>query len=232
VVIAISRAIEAQLRDNVGLSGQRVHYVASGVDTARYCPSSNRAKLNAIYSSGPGELTIGVIAQLIPRKGHAQLFRVLPELIAEVPSVHVLCFGQGSLEQELRRQVEDLGLKRHVHFAGFRNDLSELLPGLDLMAHPAQREGLGLAVLEALSCGVPAVVSAVGGLTDIVEDNVTGLLSDPGDDQSLLSALRSLCGDAALRRRLGDSGRRRVVDSFSVTNMSQGNLAIYRDILR
>lgn len=231
-VIAISRAIEAQLRDNVGLSGQRVHYVASGVDTAQYCPSENRSKLKEIYSLSPGALTIGVVAQLIPRKGHAQLFRVLPELVAELPNVHVLCFGQGALEQELRQQVEDLGLKHHVRFAGFRSDLSELLPCLDLMAHPAQREGLGLAVLEALSCGVPAVVSAVGGLTDIVEDNVTGLLCDPGDDQSLLSALRRLSCDAALRRRLGEAGRRCVVDSFSVRNMTKGNFSIYRDILR
>jgi glycosyltransferase involved in cell wall biosynthesis len=231
-VIAISRAIEAQLRDNVGLAGQRVHYVASGVDTVQYCPSDKRSKLQEIYSLAPGTVTIGVVAQLIRRKGHAQLFRVLPELIAEFPRIHILCFGQGALEQELRQLVEDLGLKHHVGFTGFRNDLPELLPGLDLMAHPAQREGLGLAVLEALSCGVPAVVSAVGGLTDIVEDNVTGLLCNPSDDTSLLLALRRLCCDADLRRRLGEAGRRRVVDYFSVRKMTQGNLAIYRDILR
>ncbi len=231
-IIAISRAIEAQLKDNVGLAQQRIHYVASGVDTKRFQPAESRGRLAEIFGLPAGSLTIGVVAQLIPRKGHARLFGVLGALVAAHPEVQVLCFGRGSLERDLEQQVQDLDLATNVHLAGFRSDLETLLPELDLLAHPAAREGLGVAVLEALSCGVPVVTSAVGGLVDVVEHEVTGLTVRVGDDDALLGCLARLVTDPELRRRLGVAGRRRVEEAFSVESMTSGNLSVYRGVMK
>jgi glycosyltransferase involved in cell wall biosynthesis len=98
--------------------------------------------------------------------------------------------------------------------------------------HPAEREGLGVAVLEALSCRVPVVASAVGGLVDIIEHESTGLLVDLGDDEGLLAALRRMVQDPGLRQRLGEAGRRRVETAFSVGSMTTGNLSIYREVMK
>lgn len=231
-IIAISRAIEAQLKDNVGLAQNRVHYVPSGVDTDRYRPIEARGRLAELYGLPAGAFTLGVVGQLILRKGHARLFDALPELIAAHPEVQVLCFGQGPLQQELEQQIQKLALTAHVRLAGFRNDLAWLLPELDCIVHPAEREGLGVAVLEALSCRVPVVASAVGGLVDIIEHESTGLLVDLGDDEGLLAALRRMVQDPGLRQRLGEAGRRRVETAFSVGSMTTGNLSIYREVMK
>lgn len=231
-IIAISREIEAQLKDNVGLSPERVHYVASGVDTDRYRPTETRGRLAEVFGLSADTVKIGVVAQLISRKGHEQLFSVLPELIAEHPKVEVLCFGQGPLRRELEDQIRSLALTAHVRLVGFRDDLIELLPELDCLVHPARREGLGVAVLEALSCRVPVVITAVGGLVDIVEHDVNGLLVAPDDDRALLAALRRIVQQPALRKRLGAAGRRRVEEAFSVDTMTRGNLAVYEQVMK
>ena len=231
-IIAISRAVEAQLTDSVGLAPDRVHYVASGIDTNRYRPTQTRGRLAEVFGLSAETVKIGVVAQLISRKGHEQLFRILPELIASHPAVDVLCFGQGPLKRELEDLIRDLALTARVRLVGFRDDMVQFLPELDCLVHPAQREGLGVAVLEALSCRVPVVVTTVGGLVDVVEHEVNGLLVKPDDDRALLAALRRMVAEPELRRRLGEAGRRRVEEAFSVDAMTRGNLSVYGKVMK
>ena len=111
-----------------------------------------RGRLLARFDLPRDALLVGVVAQLIPRKRHGLLLGELPAIVRREPRVRVLCFGRGPLEMALRAQIAALGLERHVLLAGFRDDLPALLPGLDVLVHPAEREGLGVAVLEAASC--------------------------------------------------------------------------------
>jgi glycosyltransferase involved in cell wall biosynthesis len=231
-IIAISRAIETELKDNMGLSERRIHYVASGVDTQQFAPSERAGRLEELLGLPADALTIGIVAQLIPRKGHARLFRLLPRLLDAYSRVRVVCFGQGPFRDELDTLLRDLGIQERVHFAGFRADMSRLLPEIDILAHPAEREGLGVAVLEALSCEVAVVASAVGGLTDVIEHDVTGLTVAADDDAGWEEALTRLLSDGALRSRLGSAGRKRVAAEFSVQQMTQGNLLVYREVMR
>ena len=230
-LIAISSAVERELLENVGLDATRVHRVASAVDSDRYRPAPAHEHLAGVFGLPRRAVIVGVVAQLIPRKGQELLFRCLPGIAARHPSVHVLCFGRGPQEQELSRQLRAEGLDSRVQLVGYRDDLAELLPGLDLLVHPAQREGLGVAVLEALSAGVPVIAAAVGGIPDIIEHGVHGLLVAPGDARALTGALEQLLADPELRRRLSLAGRERVRSEFSVERMCRGNLAVYEQIL-
>ncbi len=231
-IIAISRAIERELKDNMGLSESRVHYVASGVDTERFRPAENRGRLRELLGIPDPAITIGVVAQLIERKGHSRLFGLLPPLIEANPNLHVICFGQGPLEDALSAQLDDSGIAANVHLAGFRGDLVQLLPDLDMLAHPAEREGLGVAVLEAMSCGVAVVASEAGGLTDLIEDGRTGLSVAADDEAGWSVALARLIDDSDFRARLGAAGRRRIEENFSSTQMTAGNLEVYHDVMR
>ena len=142
-----------------------------------------------------------------------------------------MCFGEGSLRRRLRRRIGALGLGGHVKLAGFRRDLPSLLPGVDVLVHPARREGLGVALLEAMSSGVPVVASAVGGIVDVVEPEVEGLLVLPDNPAELGAALERIIGDACLRKRMGIAGRARVQREFSVELMARRYLDLYREIL-
>ena len=232
VVAAISSAVELELVDHVGLDRGRVVRVASAVDAGRYRPgSSARMRLTETFGIPPESTVVGVIAQLIPRKGHALLLDSLPEVIVRHPEVRVLLFGRGPLERSLRERIAARSLSDRVQLTGFRNDLAELLPGLDLLVHPALREGLGVAVLEAMSAGVAVVASDAGGIPDIVEHERSGLLFAAGDSGGLCEAMLRTLGDEALRRRLALAGRKRVESRFSVERMSRRYVEVYNRVL-
>ena len=230
-VIALSRAIEAQLATH-GVARERIVRIPSAVDTARFRPDpAARARLDAAFGLPADALVVGVVAQLIPRKGHRLLLGELPELVRSQPSLRVLCFGRGPLEAELRMEIAARRLDAHVRLAGFRDDLPELVPGLDVLAHPAEREGLGLALLEAASGGVPVVACAAGGVPDVVEDGRTGLLVAVGDGPALRRALERLLADAAERARLGAAARALVEQRFTIDGMVAAHRALYAAVL-
>jgi glycosyltransferase involved in cell wall biosynthesis len=127
--------------------------------------------------------------------------------------------------------ISQRGLADIISFTGFRNDLPQWMGGLDILAHPADKEGLGVSLLQASAAAVPIVASRAGGLPEAVADGVSGLLTPPGDPAALADALHRLLADADLRHRLGAAGRARILAEFSVDAMVEGNLAVYRQIL-
>jgi glycosyltransferase involved in cell wall biosynthesis len=230
-LVAISTAVEAELVEHAGIARERVHRVASGVDTQLYRPDpAARGRLVDELGLRSDAVLIGVVAQLIPRKGHAMLL----DAVAGLPrrdAFMLLLFGRGPLERRLERDIASRELGGHVRLLGFRDDMPRLLPGLDIVAHPPSAEGLGVAVLEAMSAGVPVAASAVGGVRDVIEDRDSGLLLPPGDSILWRGALERLIDDPAQRSRLGAAGRRRVEREFSVDRMVAGNLEVYRAVL-
>jgi glycosyltransferase involved in cell wall biosynthesis len=142
-----------------------------------------------------------------------------------------VCFGRGPLEPQLRAELAARGLAEHVVLAGFRADLPQLMPGLDVLAHPASREGLGLALLEAASAGVPVVACAVGGVPDAVIDGETGVLVARDDAAAFGRALRALLAAPAERRRLGAAARRHVERRFDTARLVAAHHSLYRRVL-
>jgi len=230
-VIALSRVIEAQLRA-AGVDDARVVRIPSAVDAQRFRPdASARARLRKAFALPAEAPVIGVVAQLIERKRHAWLLGLLPELVRRQPNIRVLCFGRGPLERRLRKEIAARGLNLHVRLVGHRSDLPELVPGLDLLAHPAAREGLGLALLEAASAGVPVVACAAGGVPDVVEDGRTGLLVGVDDGAGFARALEQLLATPAQRRRLGAAARARIELQFSVAGLVDAHRSLYGRLL-
>jgi glycosyltransferase involved in cell wall biosynthesis len=230
-VVALSQAIERQLVD-AGVPSARVVRIPSAVDTQRYRPdAAARERIRAAFALPVDALVVGVVAQLIERKRHGWLLAVLPELVREFPELRVLCFGQGPLEQRLKAELVDRGLTQHVTFAGFRADLPQLVPGFDALAHPASREGLGVALLEAASAGVPVVACDVGGVPDVVEHGHTGLLVPAGDAGAFCAALARLLRDRSERARLGTAARAHVERRFNVAGLVDAHLSLYAQVL-
>jgi glycosyltransferase involved in cell wall biosynthesis len=231
-VVALSRAIERQLAA-AGVPRERIVPIASGVDTQRYRPDAGaRERLRMVFGLPADALVVGVVAQLIERKRHSWLFALLPELVRAWPQLRVVCFGRGPLESQLRAELAARGLAEHVVLAGFRADLPDLVPGLDVLAHPASREGLGLALLEAASAGVPVVACAVGGVPDIVVDGETGMLVARDDGAAFDRALRVLLAAPDERSRLGAAARRHVERRFDTASLVSAHHSLYTRVLR
>lgn len=229
-VITISEGIRQVLLAE-GLAPERVTCVRSAVDAQPYLAAVEPTAFRREFGLPPDALVAGMVAQLIPRKGHRYLLAALPPLLEKFPALHVLLFGRGPLEAELRAACAAPPLAGRVHLAGFRDDLPRWLGGLDLLVHPADMEGLGVSLLQAGAAAVPIIASRAGGLPEAVEDGVTGLLAPPGDVAALAGAMERLLGDSALRQGMGNAGRQRILDEFSVEAMVAGNLAIYQKVL-
>jgi glycosyltransferase involved in cell wall biosynthesis len=230
-VIALSRAIERQLGE-AGVGAERLVMIPSAVDTERYRPDdSARARLLTAFDLPGDTLAVGVVAQLIERKRHSWLFAQLRELVRAWPQLRIVCFGRGPLERRLHGEIAALSLEKHIVLAGFRADLPELLPGIDLLVHPADREGLGVALLEAASAGVPVVACAVGGVPDVVVDGETGVLVPRDDAAALRAALARLLGAPDERRRLGAAARRHVERRFDTARLIAEHLTLYSRVL-
>lgn len=228
-VVTISRGIAEVLRDE-GLSPDKLRCVCSAVDVEAFQTACDRAWFMDQFGFGEDALVMGVAAQLIPRKGHRYLLQAMPGLLTEFPDLRLLLFGRGPLQAELQRQIDALGLTDRVTLAGFRDDLPAILPCLDLLVHPALMEGLGIALLQAASAGLPIVAVNAGGMPEAVEDGVNGRLVPPADAGALADALRPLLGDPGLRRRMGEAGREKMRREFSLARMVEGNLAVYREL--
>jgi len=227
-VITISAGIADVVRA-LGVPARKVVCIPSAVNRAGV--ARDRAAFAEAFGVPADALVIGVVAQLIERKGHRDVLAALPAIRAVHPEVRVLFFGRGPSEGDLRAAVRAEGLDDIVTFAGFRDDMTRWLPCLDLVVHPAYMEGLGVALLEASAAGVPIVAARAGGIPEAVADGVNGCLFTPGDVDALRDRVIALAGDPAERARLGDGGRRRVAERFSVDAMVEGNLAVYREVL-
>ncbi|MGB5833869.1 MAG: glycosyltransferase [Thiohalocapsa sp.] len=229
-VIAISEAIGRVLLSE-GLPANKLRVVRSAVVADAYGRPCQRERVLRGLGLAGDVLLVGVVAQLIERKGHGFLLDAMPALIDDHPNLRLVFFGKGPLAGVLQERVDAEGLANNVRLAGFRDDLTNILPCLDLLVHPATMEGLGVSLLQASAAGIPIIASRAGGIPEAVQDGVTGVLVPPADVPALTCAIGRLLGDAELRRCLGDAGKDLIHAEFSRRAMVQGNLAVYRELV-
>jgi len=229
-VITISEAIGDVLRKQ-GVPEGKLHCVHSALDPDPFQGPCRRKEFLAELGLPEGHKIVGMAAQFIPRKGHGTLLEAVPEILEIHPDTRFVLFGRGPDWDTIASRVRTSTLEGRVLLPGFREDLATLLPCLDLLVHPATLEGLGIILLQASASGIPVVASAVGGIPEAVAHGESGLLVPPGDPSALADAVVSLLSDPGRARAMGEAGRRRVKDLFSVDRMVEGNLAVYRKVL-
>jgi len=229
-IIAISEAIAAVLRER-DVDDERIEVIRSAVDTERFAAEPDCAAFRAEFDIPDGACVIAAAGQLIPRKGHRYLLQAVADIKQSHPNIRVIIFGEGYLNNQLRTQATSLGLDDTVQFAGFRDDLDDYMACLDVFAHPALAEGLGVATLKAAAAGVPVVGFDAGGLPEAVVDGGTGLLVPPENAELLQNALLALVEDVGLRRRMGVAGRERMQKEFSIATMADKHVKLYESVL-
>ena len=229
-VVVISKAIGSVLVSG-GVDVSKIETVRSAVNADAYSTEADKDWFETEFSLPSNAKTLGVIAQLIPRKGHKYLLNILPQLLKAHPQLQVLIFGQGPLATELTDRVAQPEFEGRVKMAGFRNDLHRVFPNLYAVVHPAEREGLGVALLQASASAVPVVAARAGGIPEIILDDVNGITFDIADEAGLLSALDALLSNQELRDRLGAGGSHLAHSEFSIDAMVEGNLKVYQSVL-
>ena len=213
---------------------EKFQVIENGIDLAPYRPPDAALRRAGRLRLGAGDSArlILVSARLAPIKQHRLLFDALDRLPASVLPVEVHLLGDGPLRSDLERRATRLREGVAVRFHGFRDDLPAVLPAADLVALSSRREGMPLALIEAMAAGVPVVATAVGGVPELVIQGKTGLLVPDGDSGSLAFALGRVLSDLQLARRLGIAGRRRALERHGLDRVVREHAELYRRLLR
>jgi glycosyltransferase involved in cell wall biosynthesis len=172
------------------------------------------------FFARPPRRIVGAAGRLSPEKGFDQLVEAATLVLRQDPDVGFVQFGDGPLRAQLTRQIEARGLGERFQLAGFRTDIAQFLPHLDLMVLPSFTEGLPVVLLEAFAAGVPAVASAVGGIPEVIEEGKSGYLVPPGDPPALARRILDILREDCTRLAMGWRGQRRVRDHFTFTAQS------------
>src|SRR5262249_41978653 len=173
-----------------------------------------------------------IAARLHPEKGYEHLFQALPAVRASVnrPVVLVVA-GTGPFEEKFKRQVAELGCEHEVRFLGHREDAPSLMAAADLFGLPSGAEASGIALAEALYIGTPVVATRVGGIPEIVDDGVDGVLVPPANSQALAEAIAGLLNDPERRAQLAGAARQKMTSRFSFPSMVTHYEEIYEAAL-
>jgi glycosyltransferase involved in cell wall biosynthesis len=207
-----------------GMDADRVVVVHNGVDLVKYQPRPRRGWLRQELMLPGTAVLAATIGQIGLRKGQDVLAAAAPLIVQRAPNVHFLLIGERSstkaesveFELNIDRQFASNHLSAQFHRLGYRDDIPDLMPEIDLIIHPASQEPFGRVLLEATACGVPVVATSVGGTAEIVVDNVTGRLVPPRDPQLLANAVADLIADSETRHCMSVAARSRAEQEFHV----------------
>ncbi len=213
VLVAVAEGVKAHLMAQ-GIAGGKIPVLYYGVDLEKYAHPLPIAAAKARLGLAPGVLTVGVVASLQERKGHRFLLEAMASLGDRFGPFAALFLGEGEEETALRALAKGLGLENRVHFLGFRDEVREIVAACDVVALPSRKEGLSIAVMEAMALERPVIATQIAGMPELVRDGETGLLVPPFETGPLAEALARLLGDSELRASLAESGRRFLEEKF------------------
>lgn len=167
------------------------------------------------------------VGELIPRKNHEVVIRALSVLkqLDKLNHIEYVICGRGAYETDLKKLAEGLDVADHVHFLGYRNDISEICNCADLFVFMSHQEGLPVALMEAMACGLPAVCSNIRGNTDLIEDGVTGLLAN-NTPEEVAESISEMKSDTALRNRVASAALQKI-KQFDLSSMEDEMSKIY-----
>jgi glycosyltransferase involved in cell wall biosynthesis len=239
-IIAVSRAVAAQLQADAIVPADKISVVLNGIDTARFVSAkatSNRSQFLDSWQL-PGEgLLVGTIGELSPLKGQEEFLRAAAIVLKQFPNTHFIIAGidhsgEGKQRKSIEQSIQDLNLSAHVSLVGWVADLADLYCALDVFASASHTESFGLAIAEAMASGTAVVATETEGACELIKADETGLLVPIGNVDKLAEAILLLLKKKDERVRLGSAAQQTAAASFSLERMIAETEQIYREEIR
>jgi glycosyltransferase involved in cell wall biosynthesis len=177
-----------------------------------------------------GNLVIGTIGRLSEEKRHVDLIKAFEKVSSVLPETKLLIVGDGYLRGYLEKIVEESDLREKVAFLGFQENVFKYLRKMDLFVLPSRTEGFGIALVEAMATGIPVIATSVGGIPEIVDNKINGLLVPPGQPSDLAEAIVKLLSHSALAKKMADNGRHKALTNFHPKRFIAQHEILYKDL--
>jgi glycosyltransferase involved in cell wall biosynthesis len=224
-VVAVSEPTRAALSGALRLPAETIRVVPNGLRFGM----GERGRVRAELRLADDEALILAVGNLYPVKGHIVLLRAMAALERSgVSRWRLVIAGRGEEEAALRRFADENGFADRLHLLGYRSDIHDLLAACDIFAMPSLSEGLPMALLEAMFAARPIIVSAVGGIPDVITPDEHGILVEPGNHADLSRGIDRLLKASAENQRMGSAARQRAESDYGVETMVDRYEALYR----
>jgi glycosyltransferase involved in cell wall biosynthesis len=224
-IVAVSEGVREYLL-RAGVRADKISMIRNGIDLRTFDRASAVAKDELGWSAYP---LVGLVGRLSIEKGVDIFLAAAARVLAELPETKFVVAGDGPDRAKLDAMIDELGIGASVRMLGRRDDMPAVYASLDLMVSSSRREGLPMAILEAMASRVPLIATAVGGVPTVVLDGRTGVLVPEVDAALLANGIVALLRDGALRERLGAAARQLVEDEFSAQRMTADYLRVYEE---
>jgi glycosyltransferase involved in cell wall biosynthesis len=228
--VANSKDVAQSLIDS-DIATERISIVNEGVEIFPLRTSEQRSSARKQWGVRENEFLFGCVSVFVPEKGQRHLLEALPLVRALHPEVRLLLAGDGGCRAELEALTGRLGQTEAVLFPGFVKDVKQVYAALDAFVFPSEFEGLGTALQAAMAAGLPCISTKRGALGEVVDSERTALVAEPSGKEFAVMMLR-LINDEALRKNLGEAGRREVEQRFSAGRMVENTIRVYEDVLK
>ena len=221
-IIAVSDDIKKELSQK-GIEKSRIVVIQNAVQNypGEGDATIHRAEKRRHLSIGENEFVIGYAGRLSEEKGVHYLIEAGSELKKGIETFKLVILGNGPKREDLENMVKEKDLGKEIIFTGFQNNIEEWLPALDVFVLPSLTEGTPMALLEAMSVGIPVIASAVGGIPKIVKNGIDGLLINPGDSHDLYDKILLLKNNSILREKMALDGVNKIRKEFDANQWSR-----------
>jgi glycosyltransferase involved in cell wall biosynthesis len=228
-IICVSRSVQDFVKNIESIPAEKTCVIYNGA--ARLSRQEGKPISRSIWGFGAQDCVIVSVGSLVKNKGHRILIDAVRMLVPAYPSLRLLIVGDGPLRSALEEQVGRFKLPEHIKFTGIVKDAHPILALVDIFALPTRyREGLSMALLEAMQHGLPIISTLIGGIPEAVEHNRSGLLVPPGDARALKDAIAKLAADGNLRQVMGRAGQKRYEERFRAEKMVSQIESLYTTI--
>jgi len=216
-LIAVSKSVLKHAIEDLKTPPLKIYHIPNGVDTNVYVPSDRKRKRTIIT----------YIGRLIRNKGPQNLVEASADILKAHPEARIYIVGEGSLKDKLMQQVASLRLKDRIIFLGNVSDTLPILQETTIFVRPSLTEGMSLAILEAMACGLPVVASNVEGTVEIIEEGKSGYLVPPADSKALAEAVIFLLDNNKIASQIGENARKKTEKFYNWEQIADQTLKVY-----
>jgi glycosyltransferase involved in cell wall biosynthesis len=229
VVISVSTDLTGYLRTY--LPSRKIAVVRNGVDLQQVRSELSPAEAKQRLGLPSDALVMGTVSRLEVVKRLDLFLLAAAEVAGCVPRAHFVLVGEGSQRARLQSMVKGTSIESRVHFLGHRDDVWDVLRAFDLMVISSDCEGLPMILLEAMALGVPVASRQVGGIPEVVEDGVSGILVNSAEPREIARACSEALLDAELRDRVARAARAQVEENYSAAANAAATYKVYRTLV-
>lgn len=229
LIVAVSHEVKDSLVRRRRVPPDKIRVIHYGVDLEKFHPNGEHVRISKRGDLGvrPDDFLVGIVARLEPWKGHSVFVEAFAQIASRFPEVKAVFIGDGSLRSPLEAMVQERELQERILFLGVRNDIAELLHGIDLFVLPSRPgEGLPNVLLEAMACKKAVIATNVGGVPELVRSGVNGYVVSTGDARALAAALEKVLADRQHLQQLEENALKTVQGAFSL----QSQIRAFEDI--